>query len=226
MSRSVTGLGGMTEAELGDAVLLGHGLQLAVAVAHAAVAVAVVLAEEQLEHVTARQAHAAAVRVDLHLVDDGRGAGRLQRSLPVDLDHADAAHPGHVEIGVVAERRDRDADSGGGVEDRGAEGHLGLDAVDRDGDGGADRVGARRDHHAAALLRERGAVGLGRGHVRHRHYLSRAPPRGSSRHRRSRRGSTGRRWGSSARGRISRRPASWRRARAGRRGTRACTGPS
>ena len=51
---------GMPEAELGDAVLLGQRLQLAVAVAHAAVALAVVLAEQQLEHVAARQAHLAA----------------------------------------------------------------------------------------------------------------------------------------------------------------------
>ena len=143
---------GMSETEVGDAVFLGQGLELTVAVALTRVALAVVFAEQQLEHVAARQAHAAAVGVDRHLVGDGEDAGRLQQALAFDFDHADPADAGHVEVGVVAEGRDVDADALGGLQDGRAERYLGLDAVDLHGDGGADGVGARGRDHAPCLL--------------------------------------------------------------------------
>ena len=174
----------MPEGELADAVLLGERLQLAVAVAHAAVALAVVLAEQQLEHVAARQPHLAAVRVDAHLVGDREGARRLQRALALDLDHADAAHAGDVEVGVVAQRRDADAGALGGLQDGGAEGHLGLVAVDGDRDQGADRVRAGRGEHAPVLLRERRAMDGGGG-IAHAHSLVTRAPRGPRSRRRS-----------------------------------------
>src|SRR5674476_1403323 len=151
---------GMPEGERADAVLLGQRLQLAVAVAHAAVALAVVLAEQQLEHVAARLAHLARVRADGQRVGDGVHAGGLQRALPLDVDDAHAAHARDLEVGVVAERRDLDADGLGGVEDGHAERHLGLDAVDGDGDESTDGLGIVGDRHCAADLAGRDARGL------------------------------------------------------------------
>ena len=118
---------GVAEAEEVDAVLLGQGLELAVAVALAGVAVAVVLGEQQVEHVAARQAHLRRVGVDLHLVGHREGAGRLQSALALDLDHADPADAGHVEVGVVAEGGDVDADVLGRLQDGRAERHLGFE---------------------------------------------------------------------------------------------------
>ena len=207
------GLFGMPEGVLGDAVLLGQRLQLAVAVAHAAVALAAVLAEQQLEHVLAGHADLARVRLDVHRVDDREGAGRLQRPLALDLHDAHAADAGHVEVGVVAQRRDGDAGVLGGLEDGHAEGDLGLDAVDGDAHLGADGVRAGGGDDAPVLLRERRAMDRGRG-VAHAHSLAlvRRSGRGLRSRRRSPRGSRGRRSGWSARGRTSRRPAWWRRA--------------
>ena len=69
----------------------------------------------------------------LHL--DRRGdrvaARRLQRPLPFDLDHADAAHAGQAQVLVVAERGDADAQLLGGLEDRRAQRHRDRVAVDR-----------------------------------------------------------------------------------------------
>ncbi len=163
---------GMAEAELGDAVLLGQGLQFAVAVALAGVALAVVLGEQQLEHVPACETHAAAVGVDGHLVGHREGAGGLQGALAFDFDHADAADTGHVEVGMVAESGDVDPDGLGGLQDGRAEGDLGFDAVDAHRDGGADGVGTGRCDHAPRLLRERGAVEAGRCCVGHAHSLA------------------------------------------------------
>ena len=169
---------GMAEGELGDAVLLGQRLQLAVAVAHAAVALAVVLAEQELEHVPASQPHAAAVRVDAHLVGHGEGARGLQEALPLDLDDADAAHAGDVEVRMVAQRRDADARSLGSLQDGRPEGDLGLVAVDGHAHIGADGVRAGGRDHAPVLLRERRAMDGGGG-IAHAHSLVTRALRGS-----------------------------------------------
>ncbi len=161
----------VTEGELGDAVLLGERLQLAVAVAHAAGALAVVLAQQKLQHVPARLADLAVMRVDLHLIDDREGAGRLQRALTLHLHDADAAHAGHVQVRVVAQRGDVDAHAAGCLEDGGPERDLGLDAVDGDAHLGADGVRACRGDHAPVLLRQRRAMDRGRG-MSHLHSLA------------------------------------------------------
>ena len=49
------------------------------------------------------------VGLDLDRAGDRVGAGRLQRALPLDLDHADPADAGDAQVGVVAQRRDADA---------------------------------------------------------------------------------------------------------------------
>ena len=136
------GLFHVAEAEAVDPVLLGQRLELAVAVAHAGVAVAAVLGEQQVEHVPAGDPHRLGVGVDLDGRGDGVGAGGLQGPLPLDLHHADAADAGDLEVGVVAQGGDAHADALGRLEDGGAQGHLGLDAVDGDRDGGPDGASA------------------------------------------------------------------------------------
>ncbi len=163
----------VAEAELVDAVLLGQGLQLAVAVADAGVAVAAVLGEQQVEHVAAGDAHRLGVGVDLDGRGDGIGARGLQVALPLHLDHADAADAGDFQVGVVAEGGDAHAQALGRLEDGGAHGHLGLDAVDGHRDGGADGVRRRRLRLEVGLeeLAERGAPGWESGFIGHGSHL-------------------------------------------------------
>ena len=128
-----------------DAVLLGQRLQLAVVVALAAVALAVVRREQQVEDVPPRLAHLARVRLHFQRAGNRERAGRLQRPLPFHLDHADAAHARHAQVGVVAQRRYPHADPLRGVEHRRAHRHLDVGPVDGDRDLAANQL-----HHVAA----------------------------------------------------------------------------
>ena len=155
---------GVAEAELGDAVLLGQGLQLAVAVALAASSTRR-SARESSSSSTWRRARRtrAAVGVDRHLVGDREGAGRpaavrwpststtQMRQTPATSRSGWLQSVGMWMPMLSAASRMVDA-----------EGHLGLDAVDGDGDRGADGVGARGRDHAPCLLRQRRAVQAGR----------------------------------------------------------------
>ena len=133
----------VAEAELVDPVLLGQGLQLAVAVAYAGVAVAAVLAQQQVENVAAGYAHRFGVGVHLERRGYGVGARGLQVALPLHLYHADAADARHFEVGVVAQGGYAHAQALGRFEDGGAHGHLGLYAVYGDRDSRADSVRRR-----------------------------------------------------------------------------------
>ncbi len=109
----------------------------------------------QVEHVPPGDAHRLRVRVDLDGCGDGIGAGRLQEPLSFHLHHADAADAGDLQIRVIAEGGDVDADALGRLEDGGPEGHLRVDAVDGDGDGRTDALLLGLDYRA----RRAGSVG-------------------------------------------------------------------
>ncbi len=166
----------VAEAEPVDPVLLGQSLQLAVAVADARVAVAAVLGEQQVEHVTAGDAHRLGIGVDLDGRGDGVGTRGLEGPLPLYLHHADAADTGDLEVGVVAQGGDADPDALGRLEDGGAHGHLGLDAVDGHMDRGADSARRRRLRLEVRLekLAERGAPGWQCGFIGHGSHLRNA----------------------------------------------------
>ncbi len=101
------------------------------------------------------------VRVDGERVGDRVGAGGLQRALALDLDHADAAHAGDLEVRVVAERGDVDADGLGGVAGWCMpKGTLVSIAVDGDGHVRADGRRGCRGPARAATCWSRCAAGL------------------------------------------------------------------
>jgi hypothetical protein len=97
-----------------------------------------VFREQQVDDVPAALADLPGMREDLDGGGDGEGAGGLEGALAFHFHHADPAHAGDAQVGMMAQGRNADADLLGGGEDGGAQGHLDLLAVDGGGHGSTD----------------------------------------------------------------------------------------
>ena len=117
---------------LQNAQVVGDVLQVAVAAARAGGAVAVVLAQDQFDVDAPGAAHAVGVGVDGHALKHGVVAAGHQVALALDLHTADAAGADLIEVLEVAQVGDIHPGGLGGVQDRGAFGHLYGGAVDSD----------------------------------------------------------------------------------------------
>ena len=116
--------------QIENAQIVGDGLQVAVAAAHAARALRIVLGQQQLHVGATRLAGLGAVGVDHHAVEHVVVAGGNQLVAALNLDHAHAAAADLVQIAQVAQGGNLDADGLGRVQDRGVLGHHDLAIID------------------------------------------------------------------------------------------------
>jgi Ca2+-binding RTX toxin-like protein len=96
------------ESHVSEALLLGEGLKLAVAVRDADRADVVALGEEQFENVAAILLQTFGIGEDIHALEDGGDAGREQLVGAGDLDQADAARADIAEAIEMTEGGDVD----------------------------------------------------------------------------------------------------------------------
>jgi hypothetical protein len=119
--------------EVDRAVRLGEGHQL-VALGSARVTARRVVGQVQAEQRLTVPLDAISGGPDHHPVGGLARARWREAALAVDLDEAHAAAAGRIEPAVVAERRDVDADSSGGIDEQRPIGDLERDVVDGEAD--------------------------------------------------------------------------------------------